>query len=273
MEKESLVWNPIKNKLTPWIDVNKIKIMFEKTMKENNSNRARRGYGRSVSQDDSGDNRVRSGAERSGGMAASMQAGAGKPDFNASVSGLNRSATTAPGRGFNRSATMGPRHGPAHGLNKSATMGPSRATVDPSAKPEIKMSRPTSNGFLPTMDKDTEPKAKDLKEYMQQWSHKAPDYKKLKPLEDLLVNVPDLFPPTNKFVESHEYYFKWKEFSEDAFSGESGDELKELLRRASRKSKLFLHPDKLPGNLTENQDELFKTIWNVIQESEAATLQ
>ena len=259
MEKESLVWNPLKNKLTPWIDVKKLKVMFEKTMKE--KNRVRQNYGRAASQDDSGGTRVRSNARRSGGFSASMHCGGGKD----APAGIKKSTTTAPGmkkpapNDYKRSATTG------------SSNPPRRATSDPLERPE--MSRPTSNGSDSNMDKDTAPKANDLKEYMQQWSHKAPDYKKLKPLEELLVNVPDLFPPMNRFVEWHEYYFKWKGFSEDAFREESGDELKELLRRASRKSKLFLHPDKLPGDLTENQDELFKTIWNVIQESEAATLE
>ena len=115
-------------------------------------------------------------------------------------------------------------------------------------------------------------KAKDLDEAIQHWSREAPDFKKLKPLEVLLVDVPKLFPPKNSFVESHEHFFKWKEFSEDAFIGESGDGLKALLKRASRKSKLFFHPDKLPSDMTPNQEKLFKSMWDVIQESEADTL-
>ena len=38
---------------------------------------------------------------------------------------------------------------------------------------------------------------------------------------------------------------------------------------ASKKAKLFLHPDKLPKDLTENQTQLFKTIWNELQVKEA----
>ena len=114
--------------------------------------------------------------------------------------------------------------------------------------------------------------AKDLKEEIQQWSHQGPDYKRMKPLDVLLVDVPKLFPPRNRWVEEHEHFFKWKEFSEDAFVVESDDALKALLRRASRKSKLFFHPDKLPSDLTPNQDTLFKAMWDVFQESEANTL-
>ncbi len=38
---------------------------------------------------------------------------------------------------------------------------------------------------------------------------------------------------------------------------------------ASKKAKLFLHPDKLPKDLTENQTLLFKTIWDDLQAKEA----
>ena len=73
-------------------------------------------------------------------------------------------------------------------------------------------------------------------------------------------------------MEKHEYYSRWKEFSEDAFNDESGDELNELLKRAVRKAKFFLHPDKIPKELTENQALLFKTVWDVLMESESVTL-
>jgi hypothetical protein len=36
---------------------------------------------------------------------------------------------------------------------------------------------------------------------------------------------------------------------------------------AVRKSKFFLHPDKLPSDLTNNQAVLFKTLWEVINDS------
>eukprot|EP00985_Skeletonema_marinoi_P027676 scaffold23050_cov129-Skeletonema_marinoi.AAC.3 len=45
-----------------------------------------------------------------------------------------------------------------------------------------------------------------------------------------------------------------------------------LLKRAARRSKLFLHPDKLPKDLTKSQTILFQTIWDVMQEQEMKTL-
>eukprot|EP00571_Detonula_confervacea_P017836 CAMPEP_0172299274 /NCGR_PEP_ID=MMETSP1058-20130122/1631_1 /TAXON_ID=83371 /ORGANISM="Detonula confervacea, Strain CCMP 353" /LENGTH=1098 /DNA_ID=CAMNT_0013008681 /DNA_START=29 /DNA_END=3325 /DNA_ORIENTATION=- len=118
-----------------------------------------------------------------------------------------------------------------------------------------------------------EPLSKDstLETVLQCWSHQPPRYKRLYPLHQLLVSIVDVFPPTNTKVESHDYFNKWNPISEEAFS-ENGDELMALLKRAMRKAKLFIHPDKLPKDLTENQSHLFRTIWDVIIESEDATL-
>ena len=108
----------------------------------------------------------------------------------------------------------------------------------------------------------------DLKQVIQKWSHRAP--KQLRPLGSLLTSIPTLFPPINSLVEPHDYFLKWKEFSEDAFEGESGRDLNELLKRAVRKAKFFLHPDKLPNDLTENQVFVLKSVWDVVQEAEVA---
>ena len=110
-----------------------------------------------------------------------------------------------------------------------------------------------------------------LEQVIQRWSHQPPDYKKLNSMQDLLVNMPDLFPPKNTAVEAHEYFGKWKCLSREAFTGE-GEELNSLLKRAARRSKLFLHPDKLPRDLTENQTILFQRIWDIVQEQEMKTL-
>jgi hypothetical protein len=243
VDKEKPVWNPLKNKLCPWVDVDKIKLMYAKTHSKNNGG-CRRAFVRSNTHEapEAGDrDRLKSRNQ------------------TMNMESIRNSMPDMSKRGSDPDFARKP-------LSK-------RGSAPDIAKSVPDFSR--SNGTSKTDNgKDRNgPAPKDLKEYIQQWSHEGPSYKKLKPLEVLLVDVPNLFPPTNSFVESHEYYFKWKEFSEDAFSGESGDELKELLRRASRKSKLFLHPDKLPSDLTENQDLLFKSIWNVIMESEAATLQ
>jgi len=109
-----------------------------------------------------------------------------------------------------------------------------------------------------------------LEEAIQRWSHQPPNYKRANSLQRLLITVPRAFPPMNHKVEEHEYFSKWKTFDKEAFSDVCDEGLKSLLHRAARKAKFFLHPDKLPKDLTENQTILFSTIWNVIAEQEAA---
>jgi hypothetical protein len=209
LRREKPQFNPVKNKLSHWIDVVKLKAMY---------GRGASSYGRS--------------------------------------SGGRQRATVRVSNVMPHNPNRGPPPPPPPPTYKRSGSAASSSS-EPSRRPSK-----TQTPSPPT----------NLQEALQQWSHQFPGYKALHPLEVLLVKVPTLFPPTNTMVENHEYYFKWKEFSEDAFSDSSGDELKELLKRANRKAKFFLHPDKLPNDLTENQKFLFKTIWDVISESEAATL-
>jgi hypothetical protein len=187
LKNEKLQWNPMKKKLTPWIDMRKLEVMFGKSKEEQQSNRQQQ---------------------------------------------------------------CPPRQ------QYSGSGGQQTRRPDAPAKE------------VPASSQDL-----TLVQIIQRWSHKEPDCKKMNTLQDLLCTVPSIFPPSNAKVEPHEYFSKWKVFSEEAFSGSSGDELDELLKRAVRKTKFFLHPDKLPNDLTESQTLLFKTMWDVIQEQEMNTLQ
>jgi hypothetical protein len=120
---------------------------------------------------------------------------------------------------------------------------------------------------------DIHAKDESLEAYVHHWANQPPSYKVMKPLADLLVAVPAVLPPTNPHVEHHDYVSKWKVISDEAFEGESGDGLDALLKKAIKKVKLFLHPDKLPADLTESQSMLFKEMWNIFMQSEAANLQ
>ena len=204
VDKEKLVWNPLKNKLCPWINVEKLKVMAKRN--------AIKGQGE-------------------------------KPKAKSKL--------------FRRVTSVDPPEAPKlTGLSRSVSLHSSIARDNNQHVKKVGLANP-----------DKSPK--DLDEALNHWSRMAPSYKMMKPLEVLLVDAPVLFPPTNRFVESHEHFFKWKPFSEDAFIGEKGDELNALLKRACRKSKLFLHPDKLPSDLTPNQDTLFRAMWDTIQELEA----
>ena len=133
--------------------------------------------------------------------------------------------------------------------------------------------RPTSSwgAAAEEVNRRTSIRELTLPEILQRWSHKPPDHERWHhSLQELLVTVPNTFPPKNPQVEDHVYFSKWKKVDREAFEDVSGEELNELLKRAVRKARLFLHPDKLPKDLTESQTFLFKTIWYVISEREAA---
>ena len=146
----------------------------------------------------------------------------------------------------------------------------SAATDD--APPLLHRKRNAVNKRAPAYERSSSSCDLTLEQVIQRWSHQPSDYKRYHSLQHLLVTVPDIFPPTNSKVETHEYFAKWKTLDSGAFEDVSGDELDELLKRAVKKAKFFLHPDKLPKDLTDNQTLLFKTIWDVLQDREAAML-
>jgi len=206
-KKESLVWNPMKKKFTPWVDVQKITLMFEKSMNEKNKDM--NAYGKSAFQDDLGDTRDRSNgrrAERSRGLPKSKTMPADVNENNKDRNAYDKSAFQND-LGDTRDRSNGRRAERSRGLPKSKTMpadvnenNKDRNAYDKSAfQNDLGDTRDRSNGRraersrgfaksktmpaevpsrsrkVSNMDEDNGSKAKDLKEYMQQWSHEAPD--------------------------------------------------------------------------------------------------
>jgi len=99
------------------------------------------------------------------------------------------------------------------------------------------------------------------KNILMNWALLPPNYQTLHPLKCLLITVHNTFPPAFG-VETHDYFQKWNSLSLLAF--QNGE--KTVLKRATRKLKFFLHPDKLPKNLTQKQSHLFRTLWDVISD-------
>jgi hypothetical protein len=92
------------------------------------------------------------------------------------------------------------------------------------------------------------------------WAKNPPEYHVIKPVAELLGTVGDTFA----LVEPHEYFHtKFQPFSKDALHSGS----KDVLQRAVRKMRLFLHPDKLPKDFNVQQLLLCKTLWDSVSES------
>ena len=186
LKSEKLVWNPVKNKLCPWIDVDKLDKLFRKEA-ENGRTGKRESYCRVP------------------------------PPQNGIGGKMNFKCTQA----------FKPLH-----------------KAPPQASP--------SN-------------TKNLDDAIRRWSTR--NGSETIRLDELLVDMPKLFPISNNHVEDHEYFDKWNEFSADAFKEENPEAKKELVRRAARKAQRFCQDDQLPADMTENQKTLFKSIGNVLSKS------
>eukprot|EP00804_Cyclotella_cryptica_P022869 CCRYP_005075-RA/>CCRYP_005075-RA protein AED:0.02 eAED:0.02 QI:249/1/1/1/1/1/2/136/571 len=237
LKSQELVWNPVKNKLCPWVDVDKLNTIFRRASAMGRGER-RESFCRGMSSKNISHEDMQNGGTQSLGHRS-----------NFPQQKLRRCHTT-------NTPQASPPPLPKAPLRRANTDCSSKKSAESPAEGNVM--KESSSQFM----KHSEPK--DLNEAIKRWSHPTAEPA---PLETLLVDVPKLFPVSNDYVEDHEYFDKWKEFSEDAFYGQSSEEKNELLRRAARKARLFLHPDKLPQDLTENQRHLFKSIWNVLSKS------
>jgi hypothetical protein len=188
LRRAKLVWNPVKNRSTPWIDVDKLDNLFRKK--------------------------------------------------------------ALPGRTGKRESYC--RVPPSPAAKKNAL---SMKTLHHSP-PQAPHQRVASEN----------PNSKDIDAAIKRWSISRNGTDSVK-LEQLLVDIPTLFPRSNNAVEDHEYFDKWNDFSEDAFNAGDEKTKKELLKRAARKAQRFFKGDQLLKDLTENQKTMFKSISSVLSKS------
>ena len=94
----------------------------------------------------------------------------------------------------------------------------------------------------------------------QTWAKQPPTYTTPKPIEELLETVGSTFI----LVPSHTYFTtKYHPFAREALQSGGYD----VIKRAVRKMRLFLHPDRLPKDLNESQSLLCRTLWDQISEA------
>ena len=91
------------------------------------------------------------------------------------------------------------------------------------------------------------------------WSKEPPMFTQSKGISVLLGSMHVTFD----LVEPHEYFSKFHSFTQDALNGND----MAVLKRAVRKTRLFLHPDKLPKDLNEHQQTLCRVLWDTISEA------
>ncbi|CAB9496033.1 expressed unknown protein [Seminavis robusta] len=98
------------------------------------------------------------------------------------------------------------------------------------------------------------------------WALRPSDRMGLKPVHELLRSIQTVFPPANN-VAAHAYFDGWKPITADELLSPTGAPEEKKLNKAVRKLRFFLHPDKLPRDLTDEQHFLCKLLWDITNDS------
>jgi hypothetical protein len=93
-----------------------------------------------------------------------------------------------------------------------------------------------------------------------------PDRQGLKPINELLRTIQTVFPPAND-LPSHSYFDGWTPITDAEMLDYAGSIDEKMLIKVVRKLRFFLHPDKLPRDLTDEQQFVCKLLWDMINDS------
>ena len=98
-----------------------------------------------------------------------------------------------------------------------------------------------------------------------QWALQPPNMQMLRPIEVLVTSIHGVFPPALG-VPGHDYFTKWSPINQaDVLDG--GRPSDEKLKKAVRKLRFFLHPDKLPRDLNPDQSFMVKMLWDITSDA------
>jgi hypothetical protein len=103
------------------------------------------------------------------------------------------------------------------------------------------------------------------REILINWALVPPQYQMLRPINQLIVSIHNSFPPAFG-VASHDYFAKWKPITPDSISDNNHPD-DEKIKKAVRKVRFFLHPDKLPRDLNAEQSFMCRMLWDVTSDS------
>jgi hypothetical protein len=101
------------------------------------------------------------------------------------------------------------------------------------------------------------------------WALQPPNLNVLRPIDQLITTIHTAMPPAYG-VAAHAYFAKFTpiprhELVVSAAMGNHPDETK--LKKAVRKVRVFLHPDKLPKDLTSDQQFMARMLWDITSDS------
>ena len=98
------------------------------------------------------------------------------------------------------------------------------------------------------------------------WALQPPQLQMLRPIDALVTSIHTVFPPALG-VPGHEYFTKWTPFTRNELVDDNGRPDDGKLKKAVRKLRFFLHPDKLPRDLSAEQKFMVKMLWDVTNDA------
>ncbi|KAL3795641.1 hypothetical protein HJC23_002048 [Cyclotella cryptica] len=101
------------------------------------------------------------------------------------------------------------------------------------------------------------------------WALQPPNLNVLRPIDQLVTTIHTAMPPAYG-VSAHDYFAKFTPITrQELFTNDSmgnhPDETK--LKKAVRKVRVFLHPDKLPRDLSADQSFMARMLWDITSDS------
>ena len=99
-----------------------------------------------------------------------------------------------------------------------------------------------------------------------QWALQPPQLQMLRPIAALVTTIHNVFPPALG-VLGHDYFKKWKSIVRNDIAGAAGLPDEDKLKKSVRKIRFFLHPDKLPHDLNEEQKFTVKMLWDITSDA------
>mmetsp|Transcript_22815 Transcript_22815/g.48505 ORF Transcript_22815/g.48505 Transcript_22815/m.48505 type:complete len:137 (-) Transcript_22815:2488-2898(-) len=99
-----------------------------------------------------------------------------------------------------------------------------------------------------------------------QWALQPPQLQMLRPIAALVTTIHTVYPPALG-VSGHDYFKKWKAIAREDVAGANGLPEEAKLKKAVRKIRFFLHPDKLPHDLNEEQKFMVKMLWDITSDA------
>jgi len=82
----------------------------------------------------------------------------------------------------------------------------------------------------------------------------------------MVTTIHTVFPPALG-VSGHDYFKKWKAIARGDIADVNGLPDEPKLKKAVRKIRFFLHPDKLPHDLNEEQKFMVKMLWDITSDA------